>query len=118
MKKTFSTGNIDAGISLGDTQIYSTGGATVSVDFTCKYASSAIARFQAYGVSDLSAITGSVTEADGEFTDDLSIKYYTNNQYDFERTVPTNIGSTVYPMVSWEVTTTAIGLFYPELQFH
>ena len=111
MKKTFSIGNIDAGIFLGGTQIYTTGGEIVSVDFTCKYASSVIASSQAYGVSAPSAITGSVTVADGEFTDVLSIKYYTTNQYDFERTVPTNIGSTVYPMVSWEVTTTAIGFF-------
>ena len=42
------------------------------------------------------------------FKEGLTIKYDTgNNNYD-ELTVPTEIGSRVYPVVSWEVTTTKI----------
>ena len=111
MKKTFTSGDVDAGIPLGGTQIYTTGGASTSVVFTCKYASSATASSVAYDVQGAAGATGSVTDETGDFTDGLSIKYYTNNEYDVERTDPTDIGATLYPMVSWEVTTTAIGFF-------
>ena len=106
-----SSGTTDAGTDLGGTSIYTDGSGSRSVVFTCKYASSATASSEAYDVNTPADVTGSVTEATGTFADGLSIKYYTDNTYTKELSDPADIGSTLYAMVTWEVTTAKIGFF-------
>lgn len=110
MKKTITLGSTDAGINLG-TQIYTTGGGSTAVTFTCKYDSSATAISDAYDVNTPVDVSGSVTEASGTFTDGLNIAYYTNGDFDDVMTEASEIGSTLYAQVTWDVSTTKLGFY-------
>lgn len=112
MTKTLSAGNTDDGTDLGGTTVYTDGKGPRSVVFTCEYASSATASSEVYDVnSEVYDATATVTVSSGDFTDGLTIKYYTDDTYKTEITNPVEIGSKVYPMVTWAVTTTQIGFF-------
>lgn len=110
MKKTITLGSTDAGINLG-TQIYTTGGGSTAVTFTCKYDSSATAISDAYDVNTPVDVSGSVTEATGTFTDGLNIAYYTNGDFNDLMTEASEIGSTLYAQVTWDVSTDKLGFY-------
>ena len=111
MKKTLSIGNTDSGITLGGTKIYASGGKTTTVEFKCKYASSATATSDDIDIQAPVDVSASVTEAKGSFATGLSLKHYTDANYNAELTTPIAIGSIVFPMITWEVTTSKIGFY-------
>ena len=111
MKKTLSIGNTDSGITLGGTKIYASGSKKTTVEFTCKYASSATATSDAIDINTPVDVSATVTEAFGTFTSGLSIKHYTDANYKTITTDPIAIGSIVFPMITWEVNTSKLGFY-------
>ena len=103
-EKTIADGDTDDGITLGSTQIYTSAIPRTAIKFTCKYSSSATTTSAAVDVLSPS-VSGSVTKANGKFDGGLTLKFYDDNSYANLITGPADIGTTVYPMVKWEVTT-------------
>ena len=111
MSKTFEYGEDSAGITVGGTQIHTSGSKRTRVDFQCKYASSATATSDDVDISAPVDVSVSVMEATGNFALGLSLKHYTDDTYEAILTDPIAIGSIVFPMITWEVDTSKIGFY-------
>jgi len=101
----FGSGN-DAGTSLDSppVKIYTKGGKSVTVTFECQYSTTATATTALIDIETPVEVQGAVTAATGKFDSGLSIKFM-DATWDNENTAAVDIGSTVYPQVSWSVTT-------------
>ena len=112
-RKTLAIGQASDGMDVGGTTIYTDNvGGAVSITFTCKYSATAQATSTAITIAEARDITADVTEQTGSFDTGLSLKFYTDLNYNIEQTSASTIGDIVYPMVSWEVTSLSTKIGY------